>query len=180
MKNVIIAVLMGLYMALAAGSVFASEHGRDGRMYAQADQYESKIYGTIRSIPQGMIGTWNVNGREINVIRNTIIEEKHGKAEAGSYVEVEGISNGNVMNAYKIEVKRDSREARSIYGKIESISTGNNGLWLVNGQEILVTNDTLIKEKHGRAIVGAYVKVEGSFSGNMFSARKIEVKRARL
>jgi len=179
MKNVISIVAMGLYMALAAGSVFAGGHGRDGRMYAQADQYESKIYGTVRTVPQGMLGTWNVNGREINVTRNTLIEEKHGKAEVGAYVEVEGISSGNSLNAYKIEVKRDSREVRSIHGTIESISTGNSGIWTVNGQDILVNRDTRIKEKHGRAIVGAYVEVEGAPSGNLFSAHKIEVKRAR-
>jgi len=180
MKNVIIVVAMGFYMALAAGLVFAGGHGRDGRMYAQAGQYESKIYGTIQTVPSGMVGIWNVNGREINVTKNTSIKEKYGRAEVGAFVEVEGISNGNTLNANKIEVKRDSREVRSIHGTIERVATDINGTWVVNGQEILVSKDTRIKEKHGRAIVGAYVEIEGVPSGKAFSARKIEVKRVQL
>lgn len=50
---------------------------------------------------------------------------------------------------------------------------------MVNGREITVTKDTRIKEKYGQAVVGSYVEVEGTNSGNNFSAHKIEVKRSR-
>jgi len=180
MKNLIITVAMGLSVALAAGAAFGGEHGsHDSRVHAEAGQYESKVYGTIRSLPHGMVGIWDVNGREINVSKTTLIKEKHGKAELGAYVEVKGISSGNTLNAYKVEVKRDRKEVRKMRGTIESLSTGKDGKWIVNGEEIQINKDTFIKEKHGRAVVGAYVEVEGISSGNALSARKIEVKRAR-
>lgn len=180
MKTLITTVAMGLYMVLATGAVFAGgdEH-RDGRKHERADRYESKIYGTVRSLPSGIIGIWNVNGRNINVTQSTIVKEKHGKAAVGAYVEVEGNFDGDLLNAFSVEVKRDSRESRKIHGTIESLSTGTNGAWIVNGEKILVQKDTLISERHGRAMVGAYVEVEGVSSGNALAASKIEVKRRR-
>ncbi len=179
MKTLITIVAMGLSMVMATGAAFAGDDHRGERSHEHGDRYESKIYGTIRSLPNGTIGIWNVNGREINVTQSTIINERHGKAAVGAYVEAEGTSEGNRLNAYKIEVKRDSREARKIYGRIDSLSTGKHASWTVNGETVLVNEDTLIKEKHGRAVVGAYVEVEGVSAGNALAARKIEVKRAR-
>ncbi len=107
MKTLITTVAMGLSMVLATGAAFASgdEH-RDGRTHEHSDQYESKLYGTVRSLPDDRIGTWNVNGREVNVTKDTFIRERHGTAAVGAYVEVEGISSGNALAARKIEVKR--------------------------------------------------------------------------
>lgn len=180
MKNFITIVAMGLFVALAAGTAFAGEHGRhDGREYERSGQYESTIYGTVRNLPSGMIGVWNVNGREVNVTKATLIKEKHGKAEVGAYVEVEGTFSGKMLNAHKVEVKRDGREAQKIRGTVEKLPAGKDGRWIVNGEEILVSGDTVIREKHGKAEVGAYVEVEGRRVGNTLSARKIEVKRGK-
>lgn len=112
MKNVIITMAVGLYVVLlSAGVAFASgDEQHDSRKHAQTGQYESKIYGTVQSLPAGMTGIWNVNGREISVSKNTRIKEKYGKAEVGAYVEVEGTASGNTLNAYKVEVKRDRTE----------------------------------------------------------------------
>jgi hypothetical protein len=63
-----------------------------------------------------------------------------------------------------------------IYGTVEKLSQEVPGAWIVDGKEILVTKDTFIKEDHGRPAVGAYVEVEGSYSGSTFIARKIEIK----
>lgn len=181
MKNFITTVALGLFVALAAGAAFAGEHERrDGGEYDErSGQYESTIYGTIRSLPKGMIGVWNVNGKEVNVTKTTLIKEKHGKAEVGAYVEVEGTFSGKMLNAHKVEVKRDGREELKIRGTVEKLAAGKDGKWIVNGEEILVSKDTVIKEKHGKAEVGAYVEVEGRRVGTTFSARKIEVKRGK-
>jgi hypothetical protein len=64
-----------------------------------------------------------------------------------------------------------------LYGIVEKIPANITGTWIVNGKEIHVTNKTFIKEEHGKAAVGAYVEVEGNYSGNTFTAVKIEVKR---
>jgi len=49
---------------------------------------------------------------------------------------------------------------------------------MVNGVEVSVTRNTIIKEKQGKAEVGAYVEVEGSYSENKLVAHEIKVKRA--
>jgi hypothetical protein len=179
MRNFIITMAAGLVVALTTGTVIAGEHERrEGRGYEHSDRYESKIYGPVQRLPKDMIGTWEVNGKEVNVTKSTIIKEKHGKAEVGAYVEVEGTFSGKTLNAYKIEVKRSGREGQKIYGTIEKIPAGNDGLWMVNGVEVTVTRDTIIKERQGKAEVGAYVEVEGSYSENKLVAHEIKVKRA--
>ncbi len=70
------------------------------------DGYESKIYGIVEKAPPGKIGVWSVNKREVKVSSATRIIEKHGKAEAGAYVEVEGNNTGKTFSASRIEVKR--------------------------------------------------------------------------
>lgn len=113
MKKVIITMAMGMYIAISTVTAFASGDERhDGSKNSESERHDSKIYGTIKSIPDGKIGIWNVNGREVNVTKSTIIKEKYGKAGVGGYVEVEGNTTGNKLNAYKIEVKRDSKEAK--------------------------------------------------------------------
>ena len=181
MTKLIITMAMGLLVMLsAAGGAFASGDERQaGRKSDHDDQYRSKIYGTIQNIPNGMTGIWKVDGKEINVTKTTIIKEKHGKAEVGAYIEVNGTATGNTFNAYKVEVKRGSKEIRKIYGTIESLSAGKYGTWIVNREAILVKEGTFIREKYGKAEVGAYVEIEGIYSGNAFVARSIEVKRAK-
>jgi hypothetical protein len=116
MKKLIITIVMGLYVALSAGTVFASGNDHQGRNHDDHgdhdDQNNRKIYGKVQSLPNGRIGVWNVNSKEIIVSQNTLISEQHGKAEVGAYVEVKGFSNGNTLNAHKIEVKRDGTEIR--------------------------------------------------------------------
>ncbi len=107
MKTLITIVALGLSMAVATGAAFASSDERhEERDHEHAERAESKIYGTVKGLPSGMVGTWNVNGREVKVTKSTVIREKHGKAAVGAYVEAEGSLEGNVLNAYKVEVKR--------------------------------------------------------------------------
>ncbi len=60
-------------------------------------------------------------------------------------------------------------------GTVEKLPEGNDGIWIVNGKQVLVTSDTVIKERHDRAVVGAYVKIEGDLSGRTITAYEIEV-----
>ncbi|MBF0337350.1 MAG: hypothetical protein HQL05_05915 [Nitrospirae bacterium] len=66
-----------------------------------------------------------------------------------------------------------------IYGVIEEMPKESVGTWTVGKRKVVVTDNTHIKEKHGKAIVGAYVEVEGGYDGDTFVADEIEVKRAR-
>ena len=72
-----------------------------------------------------------------------------------------------------------SGSTAKFYGVVESMpEKGYEGIWIVDGRRVLVTNQTFIEEEYGRATTGAYVEVKGSYSGDTFRAYKIEVKRS--
>ncbi|WP_339136427.1 MAG: DUF5666 domain-containing protein [Candidatus Electrothrix sp. GW3-4] len=82
------------------------ERSRDDRSDRRGE--ESKMYGTVESLPQsGLNGVWRINGRDVTVDRNTRIKEKHGRVAVGVYVEVEGRSSGNTFIASEIETKNN-------------------------------------------------------------------------
>jgi hypothetical protein len=75
---------------------------------------ESKMYGIIDSMPSsGFTGKWVVGGREVEVTDRTRIKEKHGLAEIGRYVEVEGVRDNDRLIAYEIEVERNRKKRGS-------------------------------------------------------------------
>jgi hypothetical protein len=98
--------LLGLCLSLTAGSAMASDNGSEE---SPPERYESKFYGIVEKLPQGMVGTWVINKREIAITKETRISERHGKAVPGAYVEVEGINTGKAFTAHNIEVKRSKR-----------------------------------------------------------------------
>ena len=74
----------------------------------------------------------------------------------------------------------DSRGGESkIYGTVKKMPSDRIGTWTVDGREIKVTNETRIKEEYGKAVIGAYVEIEGTKTDKGFTAHKIEVKRPR-
>lgn len=62
-------------------------------------------------------------------------------------------------------------------GRIQNRPMERNGLWRIAGRDVLVTQQTKIDEEEGRAVVGAWVEVEG-WQGPIgpVIAREIEVK----
>lgn len=170
-------------MSFWASAVQASSYERYER-----NREEVKVYGAIDSMPNaGLTGKWVVGGRQVEVTDRTRIKEKHGRADIGRYVEVEGFRDGNILVAYEVEVERNreyrsdrNREEVKMYGTVEAMPQGTlNGVWRVNGRDITVDRSTRIKEKYGKIEVGAYVEVEGNYSGNNFIAYKIESERSR-
>jgi hypothetical protein len=82
---------------------------------------------------------------------------------------------GNLLN----ERSHHSTHGIKLYGTIEQMpEAGYAGVWVVNGREVSVTADTRIKDKHGIPETGAYVEVEGHYSGRELSAEEISVKRS--
>ncbi|MBV6341897.1 DUF5666 domain-containing protein [Candidatus Magnetobacterium casense] len=80
---------------------------------------------------------------------------------------------------HKDEYYKDQGRHGKIYGVIKEMPKESVGTWTVGKRKVVVTENTHIKEKHGKAIVGAYVEVEGGYDGDTFVADEIEVKRAR-
>ena len=179
MKNVAIILMLVLVIASIAGPATAQKAGEYGKQVNYAD----KFYGVVESMPQtGYAGLWIINGRNVQVGNNTVIEEKHGRASAGAFAEVKGQQSGDIFTAYEIEIKQGKDFKKSaypgkFYGTVEKLpERGWQGVWIINGREILATGHTKIEEKYGRVAVGALVKVEGNYSGDKFTAYEIEVK----
>jgi hypothetical protein len=108
MKTLTTILTIGLLIALTPAFTFSSDHERRaGDMDSHPGTYESKIYGIVEQLPvKGLSGTWVVNGREINVTKNTILKEKHGMIEVGAYVKVEGTHVDRTFTAREVEVKK--------------------------------------------------------------------------
>ena len=179
MKHLLIILMLVLVIALIARPATAQNAGEHGKQM----NYTGKFYGVVESMPErGYAGIWIINGKNVQVGNNTVIEEKHGRASAGAFAEVKGKQSGDIFNAYKIEIKQGKDFKKSaypgkFYGTVEKLpEEGWQGIWIINGREILITGHTEIEEKYGRVVVGALVKVEGDYSGDKFTAYEIEVK----
>ncbi|KJU81873.1 conserved hypothetical protein, secreted [Candidatus Magnetobacterium bavaricum] len=93
-------VVLMVVMVMLAGNVYASDdkhHDKQGE--------RGKIYGVITEIPNDAVGTWTVCRRKVIVTEDTRIEQEHGKAAVGAYVEIEGYNDGITFTADEIEVK---------------------------------------------------------------------------
>ena len=141
----------------------------------------TKFYGVIESLPAGgLMGTWQVSGRTVEVTAATYIEMEDGMPTVGAFVEVKGyLRSDNSILADKIEVKDerseypgddDSDSGRGDYiefrGQIQSLPAGLMGDWLVSGRTVRVTPQTRLKQEHGPFTVGAYVEVKGYQQAN--------------
>ena len=179
MKGFTIILMLALVIAALAGPAAA----QSTEEYGNRANYTGKFYGVVESMPQnGYAGLWIINGKNVKVDENTFIKEKRGKAAPGAYVEVKGQQTGDTFTAYKIEIEGTGDRAQSpypgkFYGTVDSIpDTGREGIWIINGRDILVTGNTRIEEEYGKAAPGSYVEVKGDYAGKTFTAYKIEVK----
>jgi hypothetical protein len=67
---------------------------------------EQKITGKVEKIPKGTFGTWVIGGKEVLVLKDTVLQEKNGKATLGSLVEVVGMKSGETFQAGRIETQQ--------------------------------------------------------------------------
>jgi hypothetical protein len=89
MRKVAIFILVGILLSM--GNAFAKQ----------------EFYGIVQTMPEkGFIGQWNIDGKAVNVTKDTKIEEKHGKLSVGAYVEVEGVTFEGKFIASEIETKK--------------------------------------------------------------------------
>ena len=66
---------------------------------------EQKITGKVEKMPKGALGTWVIGDKEVLVLKDTVLQEKNGKATLGSLVEVVGIKLGETFQAGRIETQ---------------------------------------------------------------------------
>jgi hypothetical protein len=67
---------------------------------------KQKFYGTVDSMPPSGVGEWVIGGKTVVAVRDTIIKQKHGTIQEGSYVQVEAIFVEGKYVATEIEYKR--------------------------------------------------------------------------
>src|SRR5262249_44142379 len=110
---------------------------------------EADFTGAIEALPpSGLIGTWTIAGKQVEVVSTTRLEQENGGFAIGTIVEVEGLAGaGGVIVASKIEVQDNGTPAPQpqpneleITGTIESLPpSGLVGNWQVSGRTIIVS-----------------------------------------
>lgn len=105
-KIVIVLISCFVFAGLLFETGIGSENYKSGKDDSEHHgENESKISGKVEKLPQDLIGTWVVEGKEIVVTKDTVIKEDHGKPAVGVYVEVEGYYTEKTFTARKIEIK---------------------------------------------------------------------------
>ena len=120
------------------------------------------------------VGDWKVGERVVHVSAQTKLDQTKARVMVGALVEVKGTQRADrSVDAASIEVKDDVPGGPASYVRFygtltklpdASIQIGNGraGDWIVGGKTVHVEPKTRIKEEHGRAVVGAYLEVEGN------------------
>ena len=99
-------ILAGVAVAgLALGTVAVA--GVDGVREAFALDDDTELDGVIEALPAtGLVGTWQVSGKTIQVTEATEIDQEMGSIDVGVAVEIEGEaqSDGSIL-ASEVEVE---------------------------------------------------------------------------
>lgn len=125
--------------------------------------------GTIEALPEGgLIGTWIISGKAVQVTEATRIFQVKGQVAVGAEVFVIGWQQDGVITAGVITVLRSpliGGPRFQLRGVIEQLPNGHPrfplvGTWVISGQEVVVQlNTRIINRENVR--VGAEVEVVG-------------------
>lgn len=146
---------------------------------------EAELHGTVQSLPAtvGTIGDWVVSGITVHVTAATEINAEGGTIAVGSFVEVKGLSEADgSITASRVELKNDQGDDEEgdgmLSGTLEHAVTGDdNGIWMVSGHRIRVTNQTKIVRNGHSLHRGADLRVSGHWRANgSMRAQRIVVK----
>jgi len=152
------------------------------KIYVREDNQPGTIRftGIIASLPPsngtvpGFIGDWKVGDRVVHVTVQTKVDQTKARVAVGALVEIVGTQRADrSVDAITIEVKDNVPGGPAsyvrFYGALSrlpaaSIQIGNGraGNWMVGGKTVYVSPKTRIIEQHGRAVIGAFLEVEGN------------------
>jgi hypothetical protein len=125
------------------------------------------------------VGDWVVSGRTVHVSATTRIDQEHGPAVVGAFVEVKGTARDDgSIDAVRIEVKAAPGDRINFVGMVESLpSEGLIGQWRVSGRTVTVTLRTGLNMERGPVRVGSIVKVKGLLlADGSIEAKKVIVR----
>lgn len=123
------------------------------------------VTGVIEELPpDGLTGRWVVDGHNVAVLRNTLIDQRNGLAVVGAEVRIEGRQNGDAVVAREIVVitsPEPGLERVRFSGPIRRLPDhGLMGVWMVDGHAVRVNESTrIVGERFVR--VGAIARVWG-------------------
>lgn len=130
--------------------------------------------GVIDQLPEnGLIGEWVVSGRKVRVTADTEIDQEHGAAAVGAYVQVKGIlGTDGVVKAREIEVKGRPEVGTGVYvrfrGVVDAVTTSQDDKYdirvRVSDTDFRVVHigpRTRVDTEHGALEVGKVVEVKG-------------------
>lgn len=122
------------------------------------------LTGVIEQMPpNGTVGRWIVDGTNVVVSRNTLIDQRNGVAVVGAEVQVTGHEADGTVVARAIVVLNSpvSGEPVRFQGRITGLpDSGLLGVWTVAGRQVRVTENTrLLGERFAR--IGAVAQVWG-------------------
>ncbi|HQR31371.1 MAG TPA: DUF5666 domain-containing protein [Blastocatellia bacterium] len=152
-----------------------------------------RFFGSLTKLPDvsiqignGRAGDWIVGGKTVHVEPRTRINEEHGRAAVGAYLEVEGNQRADgSVDAAEITVERDATAPAGtvgymdFYGPIRTLPSAANlvGVWMVDGKTVNVSSTTKLEKGRVEFAAGVIVEVKGYLLGNgQVNAIKIEGK----
>lgn len=89
--------------------------------------------GVVDRLPEsGLVGEWLVSGRRVQVTEATQIDQEHGAAAVGAYVQVKGVlGTDGVVRARQIEVKGRPEVGGGVFvrfrGVVDAVTTPQDG-----------------------------------------------------
>ncbi len=151
------------------------------KIYVRDDNQPGTIRfsGIVASLPPAtnnanFVGDWKVGERIVHVTAQTKLDQTKARVMVGALVEIVGTQRADrSVDATSIEVKDNVPGGPASYVRFfgtltklpdASIQIGNGraGDWVVGGKTVHVEPKTRIREERGRAVVGAFLEVEGN------------------
>ena len=121
--------------------------------------------GVIQALPDDtLIGSWTIDGRQVDVSETTQLKDHHGPFVVGARVKVYGREGEGMVQAEKIETLPAPEIQYS--GRIMALPDGLFGSWTVGEKSVAVTPETELKQGNGPFALGGLVKVKGRLQGD--------------
>lgn len=152
-----IALAMLLSLILPAGLALAQQDAE-----ASAVQWS----GVIDSVGDEQ---WVVAGQAVAILPTTIIRVT-GELQPGMWADVQAMRDGDTLTARRITANPAEMHLR---GQVSAIPENGIGAWIIGGQPFEVTADTIISDRGGPVVVGAWVQVTAVQDGATLLAQRI-------
>ncbi len=132
--RLLISVLL-IALTLGLGATVARHWGRTTFAGEERPPYE--FVGPIVSLPEGMIGTWQVGNTPVEVTRKTQIEALAGPPQEGTWVRVRAVQVGDTLEAQTVQILPPDElpEYVDLHGVVLKV---HGEIWNVSGRQVRV------------------------------------------